>query len=69
MKRLLLYISMFLAAVQVHAQNNFFDDFDQYTAGAFIAASSTKWATWSGVRGGADDTRISNSAPTVEPTA
>lgn len=60
MKRLLLYISMFLAAVQVQAQNSFFDDFDQYTAGAFIAASSTKWATWSGVRGGADDTRISN---------
>ncbi len=44
----------------INAQNNFADDFDSYTPGAFLGVSSTKWTTWSGVKGGADDTRVSN---------
>lgn len=60
MKKILLYVFCIAGGLSIKAQNSFFDDFDSYTAGAFIASSSTKWTTWSGVRGGADDTKISN---------
>ncbi|MCC6752690.1 MAG: Omp28-related outer membrane protein [Saprospiraceae bacterium] len=60
MKRILLGIFCTVLGYGLWAQDSFSDDFEQYTAGAFIAASSNVWSTWSGVKGGADDTRVSN---------
>ncbi|MBK7913613.1 MAG: hypothetical protein IPJ80_08955 [Saprospiraceae bacterium] len=60
MKRILLLIFIGASFSNVFAQNSFSDDFEAYTAGAFLGVSSTKWSTWSGVKGGADDTKVSN---------
>ncbi len=60
MKRILLLIFIGANFGNVFAQNSFSDDFEAYTAGAFLGVSSTKWTTWSGVKGGADDTKVSN---------
>ncbi|MBK9107141.1 MAG: Omp28-related outer membrane protein [Saprospiraceae bacterium] len=60
MKQILLFVFCLIFGHNAVAQDTFFDDFESYTAGAFIAASSTKWTTWSGVKGGADDSRVSN---------
>jgi hypothetical protein len=38
----------------------FSDNFDSYTAGAYLAQSNPLWTTWSGTPGGADDIKISN---------
>ncbi len=53
---LLAFISI---AISSKAQT-FNDDFESYTAGSLLAASSTTWATWSGAGGGADDVAVSN---------
>lgn len=60
MKKFLLIFLFAGVLAGVNAQNSFSDDFESYTAGAFLGVSSTKWTTWSGVKGGADDTRVSN---------
>jgi hypothetical protein len=60
MKRFLLIYLALIIFSGLNAQNTFSDDFEAYTVGAFLGVSSTKWTTWSGVRGGADDTRVSN---------
>lgn len=60
MKRLLLILSFSGILIGINAQNTFSDNFDSYTVGAYLGVSSTKWTTWSGVKGGADDTRVSN---------
>ncbi|MBK8954832.1 MAG: Omp28-related outer membrane protein [Saprospiraceae bacterium] len=60
MKQILLFVFCLTLGYQAVAQDTFFDDFESYTAGAFLAASSNQWTTWSGVKGGADDVRVSN---------
>lgn len=60
MKKFLPILFMVLSFGLVRSQNSFSDDFDSYTPGAFLGTSSTVWTTWSGVKGGADDTRVSN---------
>lgn len=54
----ILFISLLSAGI-LSAQVNFFDDFESYTAGDLIAASSPDWSTWSGTGGGSDDAPIS----------
>lgn len=39
---------------------SFNDDFESYTAGNMLAATSSTWETWSGPNGGADDIAVSN---------
>ncbi|MBK9720663.1 MAG: Omp28-related outer membrane protein [Saprospiraceae bacterium] len=60
MKRFLLILFIGGSFSGLFAQNTFSDNFDSYTAGAFLGVSSTKWSTWSGIKGGADDTKVSN---------
>lgn len=38
----------------------FSDNFDTYTAGAYLAKTNSSWKTWSGTTGGTDDVKISN---------
>ena len=52
--------AFFLMTFAAHAQT-FSDDFESYAPGAFLAQSSTTWATWTGPNGGgADDATISS---------
>lgn len=37
---------------------SFSDDFESYTVGEYIAASSSNWTTWSGTNGGDDDVQV-----------
>ena len=60
MKRFLLILLFGGILSGINAQNSFSDNFDSYTVGAFLGPSSPQWTTWSGVQGGADDTKISN---------
>jgi hypothetical protein len=60
MKRLLLILLFGGILSGINAQNTFSDDFEAYTVGAYLGVSSPQWTTWSGVQGGADDTRVSN---------
>lgn len=39
---------------------SFSDNFDSYTAGAYLGVASSNWDTWSGTAGGADDVQIVN---------
>lgn len=58
MKRILL---AFLAGCFVLGTNaqSFTDDFESYTAGDMLAATSSDWETWSSPNGGADDVAVS----------
>ncbi len=38
----------------------FSDNFDSYTAGAWLGVSNSTWKTWANTPGGADDVKISN---------
>ena len=38
----------------------FSDDFESYSAGDYIAASSSDWETWNGQTGGNTDCQVSN---------
>lgn len=60
MKRFLLILFFGGILSGMNAQNSFSDDFESYTVGAYLGVSSTKWTTWSGAKGGADDTKVSN---------
>jgi thiol-disulfide isomerase/thioredoxin len=57
-KLLLTFISC--AAISVAFSQTFFDDFESYTAGAMLAATSSDWETWSSANGGADDVAVSS---------
>jgi len=57
-----LFIFLFFAsALVLRAQDTYSDDFESYTAGAFVAKSNTtNWRTWTNTAGGAaDDAKIS----------
>ncbi len=60
MKKFLHVVFLMAGSFCLVAQNSFSDDFEQYTAGSYIAASSNTWKTWSGTKGGTDDNQVSN---------
>ena len=69
MKKLLLLTFAVFFSWAVYSQASlYYDDFESYTVGEFIAASnSTWWTTWSNLPGSAEDGEISNahsSSPT-----
>jgi hypothetical protein len=57
-KRLL--TSLFFAGVLSASAQTFSDDFESYTAGEMLAATSAVWETWSSPNGGADDASVTN---------
>ncbi|HZG00659.1 MAG TPA: hypothetical protein VEY71_06635, partial [Chitinophagales bacterium] len=61
MKHFFTFLIAFAAAASLAHAQTFSDDFESYAPGAFIAQSSTTWATWSGANGGGlDDATVSN---------
>lgn len=57
---------LFIAGTSSRAQQYFSDNFESYTAGAYVAPQSNQWTTWSaalgyGSEGGADDVYVNNS--------
>ncbi len=58
MKKTLLFCLIAAFAVNANAQT-FSDDFESYTVGQALAATSPVWETWSSANGGADDTNVS----------
>ncbi|MFM7311063.1 MAG: hypothetical protein ACKOZY_10680, partial [Flavobacteriales bacterium] len=57
-KRLL--TSCFCVGILTASAQTFSDDFESYTPGALLAATSNVWETWSSPNGGADDAGVSN---------
>jgi hypothetical protein len=57
MKKILLLVASFVA-FNLSAQT-FTDDFENYTVGAFVAKTNTKWTTWANKPGTTEDTKIS----------
>ncbi len=49
-----------MGAGLLQAQVTFFENFDSYSPGDFIAASSPLWTTWTNSPGGADDAPVSD---------
>lgn len=48
-----------LSAASLSAQVTFFDDFESYSDGQFIAQASSIWTTWSNAPGGPEDAPVS----------
>ena len=66
MKRIVFsLIVLFIAVTSSRAQQYFSDNFESYTAGAYVAPQSNEWTTWSaalgGSEGGSDDVYVNNS--------
>lgn len=66
MKRILLLLLLsVLCSPHVRSQSlSHLEDFDNYTAGDYLAKSSTYWQTWTNNPGGSDDVRVSNTDAT-----
>ncbi len=58
MKKILLTATIFVCVANLKAQT-FSDDFESYTVGQALAATSPVWETWASPNGGADDTNVS----------
>ena len=54
MTKPLLFIAALFAFASSQAQT-FVDDFESYTTGDMLAASSNTWETWTNANGGADE--------------
>ena len=62
MKKILLAIfSVFSFVITINGQT-FFDDFESYEVGAYLAASSSDWTTFSGNDDNGDDVKITDAA-------
>lgn len=48
-------------AVSLANAQTFSDDFESYTVGSYLGASSSAWTTWSGSTGGSEDVKIVDS--------
>ena len=59
MKKNLLILSSIVVSSALNAQI-FTDNFDSYTAGAYLGPLSSTWTTWSGAEGGTEDVMISD---------
>lgn len=57
MKKLLLSVLSFSALNLAHGQI-FTDDFESYTANAYLGPQSTSWSTWSGTEGATEDVKV-----------
>ncbi|MDP4763403.1 MAG: T9SS type A sorting domain-containing protein [Salibacteraceae bacterium] len=57
MKKIYLLIVGVSFGSLVSAQS-FSDDFESYTAGSYLGASSSEWTTWSGTTGGGEDAMV-----------
>jgi hypothetical protein len=60
MKKIYVIAAALLTATFASAQNSFSDDFESYTVGQYIGATSPNWTTWDGVTGGTEDTQVEN---------
>ncbi|MCB0761904.1 MAG: T9SS type A sorting domain-containing protein [Flavobacteriales bacterium] len=61
MKKTLLFAATCFCAVGLTAQTTVFaDDFESYSDGDYLAASSDVWTTWNGQEGGSTDTFVSS---------
>lgn len=60
MKKIYLTILMASIILQNLSGQSFTDNFDTYTAGAYLGTSSSIWKTWGNHPGGADDIKISD---------
>jgi hypothetical protein len=59
MKKILLTLTAFAVTSASMAQTVYFEDFDSYTAGDYVATQATEWTTWTNSPGGAEDAFIS----------
>ncbi len=59
MRKILLAVILLGCQFNLSSQS-FSDDFESYTDGAMLAATSTDWATWTSANGGADDVAVSS---------
>ena len=60
-KYLLAILSVFGFVFTINGQT-FFDDFESYEVGAYLAASSSDWITWSGNNNNDEDVKITDAA-------
>jgi hypothetical protein len=68
MKKLYLSgLSIFLLGTSLSAQ--YTENFDSYTAGAYLGVVSVPFTTWSGTQGGAEDVQIVNNASSSSPNS
>lgn len=57
--RILFTFSVLLFSILMQAQTSYSDDFESYSANAYIAASNPAWKTWTNKPGTTEDVRIS----------
>lgn len=57
MRKVCLLLTGLAIGMSTQAQT-FSDDFESYTVGDYLAATSSDWETWSGTTGGADDVQV-----------
>jgi len=61
MKRLLLsFFVATLCILSAQAQETFFDDFEGYLVGDYLAVSNPNWSTWTSNPGSAEDVQITD---------
>ena len=60
MKKIYLAVCAIFSLGSLVQAQSFSDNFDSYTANAFLGTSSSSWKTWTNKPGGADDIKISN---------
>lgn len=60
MKKVLLFIAVALFTSAAFSQVIYFDDFEGYNVGDYLAENSPEWTTWSGTPGTAEDAFISD---------
>jgi len=63
MKKTLLLLTsfvMFLGLNSTIGQTTFFDNFEAYNVGDFVAATNSDWTTWGNSPGSAEDTQVSD---------
>lgn len=58
MNKILLTLATTVATLAATAQ--FLDDFEGYTVGTYLAATSPDWDTWDGAPSGSDDVQVTN---------
>lgn len=58
MKKLFTTSLLVCFCMTLFGQSTFSDDFESYTVGSYVAASSPNWTTWSGATGGPEDAQV-----------
>ncbi|OYU96725.1 MAG: hypothetical protein CFE21_00105 [Bacteroidetes bacterium B1(2017)] len=60
MRKIYILLGLALLSFKNNQAQTFSDNFDSYTANAFLGTSNSAWKTWTNKPGGADDIKISN---------